>query len=60
MALMRHAGLRPLACPADFSARPSDIASWNEYSWDSDSLGRSSRAISERLGYLWSRLRGKL
>ncbi len=59
-ALMRRAGLKPVPCPADFSARWSDHRLWSDYSWDSESLGRSTRAVSECLGYAWSRLRGKL
>lgn len=59
-ALMRHAGLNPVPCPADFMARFNDHPTWSDYSWDTESLARSTRAVSERIGYLWSRLRGKL
>lgn len=58
-ALMRGAGLRPLPCPADFAARPSPRRDWTLFSWDTESLGRSTRAVYERIGYLWSWLRGK-
>jgi len=59
MALMRQAGLHPLACPADFSALPAPGFRFRDYTWDTDSLERSTKAVYERLGYLWLRLRGK-
>lgn len=58
-ALMRCAGLSPLPCPADFSARPSPGFRVSDYTWDTDSLERSTKAAYERLGLLWARLRGK-
>ena len=59
-ALMRGAGLHPLPCPADYSARPSPGFRISDYTWDTDSLERSTKAVYERLGYLWVRLRGKI
>lgn len=59
VALMRHAGLHPLPCPADFSALPAPGFRIRDYTWDTDSLERSTKAVYERLGYVWSRLRGK-
>lgn len=59
MALFRHAGMRPLPCPADFTARSGDTVQWTDFLWDIDSLGRSTWAVRERLGYLWITLRGR-
>lgn len=58
-ALMRGAGLNPVPCPADYAARPGAQWRWSELLWDTESLGRSTRAIYERIGYAWSRLRGR-
>lgn len=59
VALMRGAGLHPLPCPADFSTLPAPGFRIRDYTWDTDSLERSTKAVYERLGYLWVRLRGK-
>ncbi|HYP16820.1 MAG TPA: ElyC/SanA/YdcF family protein, partial [Opitutus sp.] len=59
-ALMRHAGLQPLSCPTDYTARPSLHRTWSDYTWDTESLGRSTWAVHERIGYAWGRLRGLL
>lgn len=59
MALFRHAGLAPLPCPADFSAHTDDDFYWGDVLPDTSSLERSTRAVRERLGYLWIWLRGK-
>jgi uncharacterized SAM-binding protein YcdF (DUF218 family) len=59
-ALMRGAGLHPLPCPSDYAVRPSPGFRVNDYTWDTDSLDRSTKAVYERLGYLWVRLRGKV
>jgi uncharacterized SAM-binding protein YcdF (DUF218 family) len=59
VALMKGVGLNPVPCPADYSARPGGALSWMDLGWDSDSLGRSKWAISERIGYAWSWLRRK-
>ena len=59
LALFRHAGLAPLPCPADYSARAGDDLLWSDFLWDTESLGRSTWAVRERLGYLWIWLRGK-
>jgi uncharacterized SAM-binding protein YcdF (DUF218 family) len=58
-AIMRRAGLDPLPCPADYAARPSPRHDWSDYTWDTESLSRSTRAVYERLGHAWSWLRGK-
>lgn len=59
MALFRHAGLAPLPCPADFTARTDDNPPWQDLFWDVGSLERSTWAVHERLGYLWIWLRGR-
>lgn len=59
LALFRHAGLAPLPCPADYTARAGDDLQWQDFLWDTESLGRSTWAVRERLGYLWVWLRGK-
>lgn len=59
-ALMRHAGLHPVPCPTDYKARPSLHPPLADYTWDLESLGRSTWAIYERIGYLWAALRGKV
>jgi len=59
MALMRHNGLNPFPCPADYQAQPPDHPRFSDYTWDSESLGRSTWAIYERIGYVWEWLRGR-
>lgn len=59
MALFRYAGLSPLPCPADYTARVGDDLSWGDLSWDVSSVERSTWAVRERIGYLWIWLRGR-
>ncbi len=59
MALFRHAGLNPVPCPADFTARDDGDWHWNDLLWDIPSLERSTWAVRERLGYLWIWIRGR-
>jgi uncharacterized SAM-binding protein YcdF (DUF218 family) len=59
-ALMRKRGLEPVPCPCDFTARHGQPERWTDYLWDTESLGRSTWAVYERLGFLWSDLRGKI
>ena len=58
MALFRHAGLTPLPCPTDYIARVGEFK-LDDLLWDVDSLGRSTWAVHERIGYLWIWLRGR-
>jgi uncharacterized SAM-binding protein YcdF (DUF218 family) len=60
MALMQHAGLNPLACPADFHASTHDRFTWTDYLCGLDGLENSTWAVYERLGYAWARWRGKV
>jgi uncharacterized SAM-binding protein YcdF (DUF218 family) len=59
-ALFQAAGIRALPCPVDFTGDYNPDFRWNGLNWDSDSLGRSTWAVRERLGALWLRLRGKI
>jgi uncharacterized SAM-binding protein YcdF (DUF218 family) len=60
MAYARKAGLNALPCPADFTARPNEQFRWNDWTCDLTGLERSTKAIYERLGTLWARLRGQI
>jgi uncharacterized SAM-binding protein YcdF (DUF218 family) len=57
MALCERAGLQPVPGPADFMARPGADTGWQLVAWDLGALERSTKAIHERLGLLWVRLR---
>ncbi|ACB75836.1 YdcF family protein [Opitutus terrae] len=58
-ALMRGAGLRPVPCPANFAGKPGAPFEWLDLLCGLDGLDRSTKAIRERLGYVWSALRRK-
>jgi uncharacterized SAM-binding protein YcdF (DUF218 family) len=58
--LFRHAGITVVPCPADFVGRPESQFHWMDLTWDADSLGRSTMAVRENIGYLWVWLRGKV
>ncbi len=60
MALFERAGVHAVPCPTDYQAKPQSVFRWTDYSWDTDSLGRSTWAIYERIGYLWAKLRGQI
>jgi uncharacterized SAM-binding protein YcdF (DUF218 family) len=59
MALFRSIGLAAVPCPADFRAHTGDPLTFDDFLFDAESLGRSTFALRERLGYLWIWLRGK-
>jgi uncharacterized SAM-binding protein YcdF (DUF218 family) len=59
-ALMRNRGLHPVPCPCDYTSRPEAILTWADFMWDTESLGRSTWAVYERLGFTWSQMRGKI
>jgi len=59
MALCKKAGLHPVAAPADFMLRPGADTGWALVAWDLGALERSTKAIHERLGLFWARLRGR-
>ncbi len=58
--LFRQAGVAVLPCPADFRGKSNPDFRWADYSWDSDSLDRSTFAVREYIGYVWVWLRGKV
>ena len=59
VALFRHVGLDPVPCPTDFVAHDDGRWHWTDLLWDPESLDRSTRAVRERIGYLWIWLRGR-
>ena len=59
MSLCEKAGLNAIATPADFMLRPGSDTGWELVAWDVGALERSTKAIHERLGLLWARLRGR-
>lgn len=56
--LFRAAGVDFVPCPADFAGREKSPRTWSDYSWDSESLERSTEAVHEWLGLTWLTLRG--
>jgi uncharacterized SAM-binding protein YcdF (DUF218 family) len=58
-ALLRHAGVDVLPCPADFLAKP--VPGWHgsDFMCEPDALTRSTYAVREYIGRLWLWLRGK-
>lgn len=60
MALCKKAGLHPIAVPADFMLRQESDDGLSLLCWNLDALERSTKAIHERLGLFWSRLRGQI
>lgn len=56
--LFRKAGVTIVPCPVDFVARVGQGISLSAFGWDSESLEKSTRAIHERMGLLWIRMRG--
>lgn len=59
MALFRHVGFDPVACPADFVSHTYDPFHLEYLLWDLASLQRSTVAVREHVGYLWISLRQK-
>ncbi len=57
--LFRHAGVNILPCPAGFLGRRNRDFRFDDLTWDSESLSRSTAAVHEYLGLLWNALRGK-
>jgi uncharacterized SAM-binding protein YcdF (DUF218 family) len=49
-----------LPCPADFTAHARDPFQFEDLFWRTSALERSTYAVRERLGYLWSWLRGRI
>jgi uncharacterized SAM-binding protein YcdF (DUF218 family) len=59
-ALMRHQRLNPIPGPCDYMSRPISNRTWKDFTWDTESLSRSTWAVYERLGFLWAKSRGKI
>jgi uncharacterized SAM-binding protein YcdF (DUF218 family) len=60
VALFRKQGLDVVPCPADYKGKRSPVFSFLNNLWDADSLSRTTIAVHEYLGIIWSRLRGQL
>lgn len=59
-ALFRKAGVEVIPCPTDFLGRVNAGVHPDDWTWDTESLERSTFAVRERVGYLWVWLRGKV
>ena len=59
MSLCAGAGLHPVACPADFMLKPGAERGLALLQCDLAALDRSTKAIREYLGLLWTTLRGR-
>ncbi|MFT3870100.1 MAG: ElyC/SanA/YdcF family protein [Nibricoccus sp.] len=57
MALCKKAGLNPVAAPSDFMERDNREEIGLFVAWDMGALERSTKAIHERLGFFWAKLR---
>lgn len=58
-ALCRKRAIDVLPCPADFSAQTDRLEPAELLRWNQGALERSTKAIYERIGATWSKLRGK-
>lgn len=58
-ALFRHAGVAIVPCPTDYQGRVEGFSRVADFTWDVESLERSTLAVREYLGLLWITLRGK-
>ena len=58
MTLCKRTGIHPIPVPADFTVHPCSYANKGLFSWDLGALELSTKAIHERLGLFWVRLRG--
>lgn len=58
MGLCRGQSLQAVPAPADFVTRGEKFQ-WGDLGWDLSGLERSTKAVSERLGLVWTRLRGQ-
>lgn len=57
--LFQHAEVIVRPCPTNYLGNRNRDFRWDDLTWDSDSLGRSTAAIHEWLGLLWNLLRGR-
>ncbi|MFT3782226.1 MAG: ElyC/SanA/YdcF family protein [Nibricoccus sp.] len=59
LALCKKIGLHPIAAPSDFMLHKDSDTGWALLAWDIGALERSTKAIHEYLGLLWTKLRGQ-
>jgi uncharacterized SAM-binding protein YcdF (DUF218 family) len=59
-ALFRKAGVAIVPCPTDFLGRVDAGVHPDNWTWDTESIERSTFAVRERIGYLWVWLKGKV
>jgi uncharacterized SAM-binding protein YcdF (DUF218 family) len=59
MALFNAQGLHALPCPTDYLHCVPLRWCRSDFTWDVESLARTTAAAHERIGLLWARLRGK-
>ena len=59
VALFHHAAVAVLPCPADFMGSRNVDFRWDDLTWDSASLERSTAAVHEGFGLAWIWLRGR-
>ena len=59
MELCRHFKVNAIACPADYLEKPEPGSRAGYDVWELESLERSTKAIHEKLGLLWLKLRGE-
>ncbi len=59
VALFRGAGMSVVPCPAGFATQSYDTFGPEQFLCDAGSLAQSSAALHERIGLLWSSLRGR-
>jgi uncharacterized SAM-binding protein YcdF (DUF218 family) len=59
VALFDYARVETLPCPTDFTSHAEDTFQVEHLFYDVTSLGRSTYAVRERIGWVWIWLRGK-
>lgn len=59
MALCKRQNIDAVACPADYAAQTDRLITSDFYKWNLGGLERSTKAVYERIGAAWSRLRGR-
>lgn len=59
MALCQAQKIDAVACPADYCAQTDRMIPSDFYRWNLGGLERSTKAVYEFIGAIWSRLRGK-
>jgi len=59
IALCQRQNIDAVACPTDYAAATDRAIPSDFYKWNLGGLERSTKAIYERIGATWSRLRGK-